>query len=156
VFAQSSERRDAGDCVNERLRLHAQQCLSDRADGRRGKAHKGKAAVSVADTSMNGLTSLHLPPWSIPPILTLMSCRHGRERGGFLLTRASCSVVQIREGPAATADNTLDELDLLLDDVAEDDEEEARQRYREKRIAELKAEAALPQFGEVINITATE
>lgn len=45
---------------------------------------------------------------------------------------------------------------MLLDEVAGDDEEEARRKYRDKRVAELKAAAAAPQYGEVINITATE
>eukprot|EP00041_Stephanoeca_diplocostata_P022857 m.551002 g.551002 ORF g.551002 m.551002 type:complete len:210 (-) comp22164_c0_seq11:82-711(-) len=52
--------------------------------------------------------------------------------------------------------STLDELDRLLEDVADDEEEEARRKIREKRIAELKAAAAKPEFGSVIEITAND
>eukprot|EP00040_Diaphanoeca_grandis_P002333 m.21301 g.21301 ORF g.21301 m.21301 type:complete len:258 (-) comp13340_c0_seq1:256-1029(-) len=49
-----------------------------------------------------------------------------------------------------------EELDKLADEVDADDEEEARRKYREQRIAEMKAAAAKPQFGEVIDITGNE
>ena len=49
----------------------------------------------------------------------------------------------------ATEETSLDELERMLEDVADDDEETAREAYRAKRIAELKAAAALERFGEV-------
>eukprot|EP00729_Bicosta_minor_P010828 gene10827-34236_t len=59
-------------------------------------------------------------------------------------------------GTIATGASTLDELDALLEDVADDDEEKAREAYRAARIAEMKAAAGKPEFGEIINITGNE
>jgi len=59
-------------------------------------------------------------------------------------------------GTIATAASTQDELDALLEDVADDDEEKARDAYRAARIAEMKAAAGKPEFGSVINITGNE
>lgn len=62
--------------------------------------------------------------------------------------------VQARQN--VTEADSLDDIDARLDEAVADDEEEALRRYREKRMAEMKAAAAEPQFGEVVNITATE
>eukprot|EP00039_Didymoeca_costata_P003330 m.66881 g.66881 ORF g.66881 m.66881 type:complete len:256 (-) comp11844_c0_seq3:1981-2748(-) len=81
--------------------------------------------------------------------------KKGEEELLELLEEASANVQKAKEGKATQA-SSLKELDKLLDEVADDDEERARAAYRAKRIAEMKAEAAKKQFGEVINITGNE
>jgi hypothetical protein len=59
-------------------------------------------------------------------------------------------------GKKADASLSLEELDEMLDGVADDEEERARAAFRATRIAEMEAAAGKQQFGEVVHITGRE